>query len=1041
MGGRAARITIYRPATVGLSSFGLKRPLPNGLRDRADEAADRFDFETMFFDVFRSGEGVLCLGPPLEGCFPGRTAPRLSDKRSPIAPKQHIAAPRIPEQHTSRLIVSNLDPDCATFQLEAVGVTLDVAVNASQAGLLSGRRVLVTLSKDTPLRWIVDWATFHVRMHGADAVLLYDNGSLSYSLDELAASLSGVAGLREVVVVAWPFPYGVGGVPGENDPDNFCQTGALDHARRCFCTEAQSVLNLDIDELFPPGDQSIFEQVETSSHAVILFHGIWAEAPGVESLDDVSSVRHADCSFAWRSQIKMREQGKTEGLCRTKWVAVPARCGPDVEWGVHEIYPAAASARRSQRRWSMLDLTIAYRHCRQINTGWKTDRWRSSANFDEVCSLDLGMTTALARAFGDDRAETPTSEQPDQGTGRSELADAQAEERRIYRALCLQYDRMLADVTLTRSYRASRALSAAWAILPEAVQRSVLSAGRLLWRSGLLERFRSAAEEELEIEELRQQLYARLIPGAIAADTWTGTHPKVSVVASLYRSRAVVEPFLKAFRNQDYEGEIEIVLVDDKSPDKSGDAAEALAAHPVERVSLKVVRNAENLGNCQSRNRGVAAATGDYIIIIDPDCIVNRRYVRSHVHQHLRGFDVVLGPMGIETGRGRPEELVESLETSGAAAIAPRMRLQDASTPASGVNCVTRNFSVSREMLNRLERPLFDERYAYRNTPDTGFGWEDVEMGASLRRLGAKVAFSWDAFSVHVTHDAAVNEPQKARGSAKNFIRLIEEHPELVGEAPEWAEVTAGKIARWQKSLEPPEARLTEIARDALATRSTDRAADVTVYTAVAGGYDTVRPPRKAIAKRHVLFTDNADRVSGWETRPFDTVLADPTRTAKAPKVLSHRYAGEGEWSIWIDGNVELIAPAQSLTAEVERAGCAIGLFRHPERYCAFDEALACIKRGKDEVELITAQLARYQREGFPRQFGLAECNVIVRRHNDPKVKLAMEIWWEEIEKGSRRDQLSFNYALWRAGLAYHELGNGLVDVLTDPRFVYHLHG
>jgi hypothetical protein len=157
--------------------------------------------------------------------------------------------------------------------------------------------------------------------------------------------------------------------------------------------------------------------------------------------------------------------------------------------------------------------------------------------------------------------------------------------------------------------------------------------------------------------------------------------------------------------------------------------------------------------------------------------------------------------------------------------------------------------------------------------------------------------------------------------------------------------------------------------------------------------------------------------------------------------VLAHRHLGEDGWSVWIDGNIELIAPAQSLVAEVERAGCSIGLFRHPERYCAYDEGSVCITRGKDAVEHISEQLTRYEKEGFPRQFGLAECNVIVRRHNDPAVKRAMEIWWAEIENGSRRDQLSFNYALWRAGLAYHELGNGLIDVTSDGRFIYRPHG
>ena len=217
--------------------------------------------------------------------------------------------------------------------------------------------------------------------------------------------------------------------------------------------------------------------------------------------------------------------------------------------------------------------------------------------------------------------------------------------------------------------------------------------------------------------------------------------------------------------------------------------------------------------------------------------------------------------------------------------------------------------------------------------------------------------------------------------------------------------------------------------------------ADVTVYSAVAGGYDRVRTPRGGIAKRHLLFTDNTNRVSGWEVRSFETVLANPVRTAKAPKILAHRYLGRQRLECLDRRQRRTDQPTMSLTDEVERAGCSIGVFRHPERYCAYDEGATCIERGKDKAERITAQLSRYESEGFPRQYGLAECNVIIRRHNDPAVVAAMEIWWDEIERGSSRDQLSFNYALWRAGLVYHELGNGLVDVRSDRRFVYRLHG
>jgi hypothetical protein len=399
--GRSARITIYKPASVGLSQFGMRRPVPNSLKDRTPQTLDRFDDETMFFDVFRSDGDLLCLGPPLHGCIPDDKGVYVSDPRSGSRLNQRIEPPRIQQQHTSRLTASGLGAGSDTVVLHAGGSSMPIAVNMSDTTVLADRRVLLTLFKDYPLPWIRDWVTFHVRLHGADAVLLYENGSANYTPDDVAAALSDISGLQEVVVVSWPFRYGVGGRPGEPAWDNFCQTGALDHARRCFCRDARSILNIDIDELIPPGEMSIFERVETSPHAVLLFRGIWAEAPGIEDLEALLSVRHRDCSFVWQSQMNMFALGRSETLCRTKWAAVPSRCGQGVEWGVHDVYPADDHARASQRSWRTLDRSIAYRHCRQINTGWKSDRWRSSADFDDICSPDPDMASAFSVAFGE----------------------------------------------------------------------------------------------------------------------------------------------------------------------------------------------------------------------------------------------------------------------------------------------------------------------------------------------------------------------------------------------------------------------------------------------------------------------------------------------------------------------------------------------------------------------------------------------------------------------------------------------------------------
>jgi len=41
-------------------------------------------------------------------------------------------------------------------------------------------------------------------------------------------------------------------------------------------------------------------------------------------------------------------------------------------------------------------------------------------------------------------------------------------------------------------------------------------------------------------------------------------------------------------------------------------------------------------------------------------------------------------------------------------------------------------------------------------------------------------------------------------------------------------------------------------------------------------------------------------------------------------------------------------------------------------------------------------------------------CTTYILRRHTGKVEEFNRLWWEEICKGSRRDQLSFDYALWK---------------------------
>ena len=59
----------------------------------------------------------------------------------------------------------------------------------------------------------------------------------------------------------------------------------------------------------------------------------------------------------------------------------------------------------------------------------------------------------------------------------------------------------------------------------------------------------------------------------------------------------------------------------------------------------------------------------------------------------------------------------------------------------------------------------------------------------------------------------------------------------------------------------------------------------------------------------------------------------------------------------------------------------------------------------------------KYQKENLPNNTGLVDNSLIIRKHNEKDCILLMEKWWNEIKIYSYRDQLSFNYIMWKTGI------------------------
>ena len=215
--------------------------------------------------------------------------------------------------------------------------------------------------------------------------------------------------------------------------------------------------------------------------------------------------------------------------------------------------------------------------------------------------------------------------------------------------------------------------------------------------------------------------------------------------------------------------------------------------------------------------------------------------------------------------------------------------------------------------------------------------------------------------------------------------------------------------------------------RRAVVARGAPARASIVVYTAISGAYDTLREPSSAArdGTRFVAFLDAeseravAGRRSAWQIRPLVSEDPDAVRSAKVYKVLPHRFFPDERYTLWIDGSVSIVCPfALDRLVALYLSDADLCVFRHSMRSCLYEEAEVCRRARLDVEGTIDRQLGRYRRAGYPREAGLVEASVILRRHT-AAVREFDEAWWEEIRQGSRRDQLSFNFVAWKLGFRY----------------------
>lgn len=360
-------------------------PRPEHLRQPGYESA--FDQITLLYEAVHlvdTGEVVIVAPPALnldeiwnqvDFSLPGSS--ELLHKRV-----EHL-------DRTLRVVVGPIPPHATELTLSWPDVKVKLEIEKSNTASFAGRKVLYTLSQNNELEWIRDWAEFHVKIHGVDAVLIFDNESSIYTTQQIEDVLAEIEGLATFHVVSWPHKYGPKAFRGSAWDSNFGQHGALEVARFKYLRNAAWILNLDVDELLvPERKMSLSDFMDSSNQVAAGFGKVNTyrviKSPA-EAVIDIASRRHRQSTYSDFQNATTKTY---------KWCVRPSPTSLVKQFTTHHL--------PGLNEEDVFVEEFIVRHFHEVNTSWAHNRSQGRPT-----SEGLVRDSSLAKVF--DETQFPDS--------------------------------------------------------------------------------------------------------------------------------------------------------------------------------------------------------------------------------------------------------------------------------------------------------------------------------------------------------------------------------------------------------------------------------------------------------------------------------------------------------------------------------------------------------------------------------------------------------------------------------------------------------
>ncbi len=241
--------------------------------------------------------------------------------------------------------------------------------------------------------------------------------------------------------------------------------------------------------------------------------------------------------------------------------------------------------------------------------------------------------------------------------------------------------------------------------------------------------------------------------------------PRISICIPTWKD--AVTPLLSSLKTLTAIAQCEILIYDDgsNSPQLTAQLMSQVETIP---APTRLITASENRGRSFARNRLIAHARADWLLLLDADMLPDEsHFIQRYINQAALCDipSLIAGGFSLQQVKATPGQRLHAAQSQRSECLSAAARAKE-----PGLHVFTSNILVHRKI---IEQVLFDEGYA-------GWGWEDVDWGL---RVGATFPILHiENTATHLGLDDTTSLLNKYAGSKTNFARLANQHPKDVAQ-------------------------------------------------------------------------------------------------------------------------------------------------------------------------------------------------------------------------------------------------------------------